>query len=49
MRVHRSYFVNLEKMTTIERNRIVFDKEFIPVSDQYKDAFQKYIDENFLN
>lgn len=49
MRVHRSFIVNLEKMTTIERNRIVFDKEFIPVSDQYKDAFQKYIDENFLS
>ena len=49
MRVHRSYIVNPEKMTTIERNRIVFDKEFIPVSDQYKDAFQKYIDENFLS
>ena len=48
MRVHRSYIVNLEKMTTIERNRIIFDKVFIPVSDQYKDAFQKYIDENFL-
>lgn len=48
MRVHRSYIVNLEKMTTIERNRIIFDKKFIPVSDQYKDAFQKYINENFL-
>lgn len=49
MRVHRSFIVNLSKITTIERNRIVFDKEFIPVSDQYKEAFQKYIDENFLS
>lgn len=48
MRVHRSYIVNLEKITTIERNRILFDKEYIPVSDQYKDAFRKYINENFL-
>jgi len=48
MRVHRSFIVNLEKISTIERNRIAFDKKLIPVSDQYKEAFQKYIDENFL-
>lgn len=49
MRVHRSYIVNLSKVHTIERNRILFDQDvYIPVSDQYKDAFQKYVDENFL-
>ncbi|NNF33260.1 MAG: LytTR family transcriptional regulator [Saprospiraceae bacterium] len=36
MWVHRSYIVNLNQITTIERNRIVFDeKVYIPVSDQY--------------
>jgi two-component system LytT family response regulator len=49
MRVHRSYIVNLSKISVIERNRIVFDgKVYIPVSDQYKNSFQKYIDKNFL-
>jgi DNA-binding LytR/AlgR family response regulator len=48
MRVHRSFIVNLSKITTIERNRIVFDKVYIPVSDQYKTKFQEYIDKNFL-
>jgi len=49
MRVHRSYIVNLAKITTIERNRIVFDeKVYIPVSEQYKPKFQKYLDDNFL-
>ncbi|MEE4260093.1 MAG: LytTR family DNA-binding domain-containing protein [Bacteroidales bacterium] len=49
MRVHRSFIVNLNKITTIERNRIVFDKKvYIPVSEQYKKAFQKYLDNNFL-
>ena len=49
MRVHRSYIVNLKKITTIERMRIIFDNDIrIPVSDQYKEAFQKYIDEHFL-
>jgi len=49
MRVHRSYIVNLNKIHTIERNRIIFDKDvYISVSDQYKDDFQKYLDNNFL-
>ena len=48
MRVHRSYIVNLEKITTIERNRIIFNKVYIPVSEQYKEGFQKYLDKNFL-
>jgi len=49
MRVHRSFIVNLAKISVIERNRIVFDgKVYIPVSDQYKEKFQKYIDGNFV-
>jgi two-component system, LytTR family, response regulator LytT len=48
MRVHRSFIVNLEKIDTIERNRIVFGKEYIPVGDQYKDKFQEFLDRNFL-
>jgi DNA-binding LytR/AlgR family response regulator len=48
MRVHRSFIVNLEKIDTIERSRIVFGKVYIPVSGQYKDQFQKYLDRNFL-
>jgi DNA-binding LytR/AlgR family response regulator len=49
MRVHRSYIVNLNKITTIERNRIIFDKDvYIPVSEQYNARFQEYLDKNFL-
>jgi len=49
MRVHRSYIVNLAKISVIERNRIVFDgKIYIPVSEQYKEKFQDYIDGNFV-
>jgi len=44
MRVHRSYIVNLEKIITVEHNRIVFDgKVYVPVSEQYKEAFQKFL------
>lgn len=48
MRVHRSFIVNLEKVSVIERNRIIFGKNYIPVSDQYKDDFQKFLDTRFL-
>jgi len=49
MRVHRSYIVNLSKVSVIERNRIVFNgKVYIPVSGQYKEKFQEYIDGNFV-
>jgi DNA-binding LytR/AlgR family response regulator len=49
MRVHRSYIVNLGRITTIDRSRIVFDnKDYIPVSDQYRSKFQDYINRNFI-
>jgi two-component system, LytTR family, response regulator LytT len=48
MRVHRSFIVNLGKVDTIERSRIVFGKEYIPVSDQYKERFQEFLDKNFI-
>ena len=49
MRVHRSYIVNLNRINIIERNRIVFDKNvYIPISEQYKEAFQQFVERNFL-
>lgn len=48
MRVHRSFIVNLEKIDTIDRSRIVFGKKYIPIGDQYKDRFQEFLDRNFL-
>jgi DNA-binding LytR/AlgR family response regulator len=48
MRVHRSFIVNLLKIETVERSRIVFGKTYIPVSDQYKDKFREFLDKNFL-
>ncbi len=49
MRVHRSYIVNLKMITTIERNRIVFDKVYIPVSEQHKEGFHQFVEKNFLS
>lgn len=49
MRVHRSFIVSLARVSVIERNRIIFDGNiYIPVSEQYKEKFQEYIDRNFV-
>jgi two-component system, LytTR family, response regulator LytT len=49
MRVHRSYIVNLQKITILDHSRILFDgKEYIPVSEQYKESFQKFISMHLL-
>jgi DNA-binding LytR/AlgR family response regulator len=48
MRVHRSFIINLDRVQTIDRSRIVFGKEYVPVSDQYKEKFQEFLNRNFL-
>lgn len=49
MRIHRSYIVNLERITTIERNCVLFSPDIrIQVSDQYKSQFQDFLNKNFL-
>jgi len=50
MKVHRSYIININEVSIIERNNIVFEnKIYIPISDQYKESFQKIIDKNHKN
>ncbi|MBI9053502.1 MAG: response regulator transcription factor [Bacteroidales bacterium] len=48
MRVHRSFIVNLNEVQTIERSRIIFDKTYIPVSEQYKEKFQEFLGKRFI-
>lgn len=48
MRVHRSFIVNLDKIKTIERNCIVFGKEYIPVSESYKAKFMEFLNKSFF-
>jgi len=49
MRVHRSFIVQLDKIKTIERNRIVFGKEYIPISDTYKEKFMEFLNQRFFS
>lgn len=43
IRVHRSYIVQPAKIRTIERNRIVFGKEYIPISENYRQPFFDFL------
>ncbi|MFY9151453.1 MAG: LytTR family DNA-binding domain-containing protein [Prolixibacteraceae bacterium] len=43
VRVHRSCIVPLEKIDSIQRNRIVIGKNFIPVGENYKNSFKDKI------
>jgi two-component system LytT family response regulator len=38
-RVHKSFMVALNKIESIERNRIKIAEQLIPISETYKDAF----------
>lgn len=43
MRIHRSYIVQKDKIRIVDRGRIVFGKNYIPVSDSYKQVFQDFL------
>ncbi|MGL5937210.1 MAG: LytR/AlgR family response regulator transcription factor [Phocaeicola sp.] len=43
IRVHRSFIVQKEKIKVVERGRIVFGKEYIPISDSYKNDLLLYL------
>lgn len=50
MRVHRSYIVNLRAIKSYVKGRIFLsDTEYVPIGENYKEAFQRYIDTNFKN
>lgn len=47
-RVHKSYMVALDKIESIERNRIKIGSALIPISDSYKKVFYDLIEKRGL-
>lgn len=46
MRVHRSYIVNLRRITGYAKGRIYFDgDEYVPLGEKYREQLLKYIDQ----
>jgi two-component system LytT family response regulator len=49
MRVHRSYIVHLQKITSVERSHILINQKIrIPIGEQYKDSFRTWIAHHLL-
>lgn len=48
IRVHRSYIVQPAKIRTIERNSVVFGRERIPISENYRQAFFDFLSDRSL-
>lgn len=46
IRVHRSFIVQKDKIKIIERNRIVFNKVYIPISESYKQEWLNFLGEH---
>jgi DNA-binding LytR/AlgR family response regulator len=49
LRTHRSYIVHMSKAEAIERLRIVFGDQYLPISDSYKEDVQQYFDSHTLS
>ncbi|MBR4964317.1 MAG: response regulator transcription factor [Alistipes sp.] len=48
MRVHRSYIVNLKRISSYTKGRIFLDNgEYIPLGENYKERFLEYFNKNF--
>ena len=49
MRIHRSYIVNLKKIQEVNKNRVIMDANtYLPIGDNYKEAFNDYLNTRFL-
>lgn len=48
LRTHRSYIVHMNKVTIVDRLRMVFGNNYIPISDSYKEAVQSYFDNHTI-
>ncbi len=43
LRVHRSFIVRKDKISVVERGRILFEDQAIPVGETYKASFQEFL------
>lgn len=48
IRIHRSFIVQKQKIKIIDKGRIVFGKEYIPISDSYKQELLNYVNEHTI-
>lgn len=50
MRIHRSYMVNLQEITAIERGILILGQQVrLPIGEQYKEDFQRYLSRHSIH
>ena len=49
MRIHRSYIINLKMIQEVNKTRVIMDADtFLPIGDNYREAFNDYLNTKFL-
>ncbi len=49
MRIHRSYIINLDKITEVKKNHVVIEGDVsLPIGDNYKETFMNYLNKKIL-
>ncbi len=49
IRIHKSYFIAIDKIGQIERNRVFIGNEVLPISESYRRQFYKLIEKHKLS
>ena len=49
MRIHRSFIINLDKISEVKKNHVVVEGDVsLPIGDNYKDIFMNYLNKRIL-
>lgn len=49
LQIHRSYLVNMDRISHVERNRVVMDADtYLPVSETYLPSFKLYLQQHSI-
>ena len=49
MRIHRSFIINLDKITEVKKNHVILEGgASMPIGDNYKEAFMNYLNKRIL-
>ena len=48
LRTHRSYIAHMTNITTVDRQRIMYGTESVPISENYKDDVTRFLDQHTL-
>ncbi|MGY0037074.1 LytR/AlgR family response regulator transcription factor [Pedobacter sp. NJ-S-72] len=48
IRIHKSYIINIDKVTMMEGNKIMIDKMILPIGSSYKDQLLKKVNSNVI-